>query len=288
VAEPIVPTPFLYTRPETLEAALRAMAEDGAHALAGGSDLVSLRAAGAIAPRLLVDLKRVGCLRGVTCGPDEISIGATTTMAELAALRDPRLDAVIDGAAIVGGAQTRSRATLGGNLCRSSPAGDALCGLLVLDAIVDLRSSGAARSVPVREFFTGPGRNVRAADEIVVAIRLPARRGSSAYRRFTYRRSMDLAVVGVAARLAIEAGRCVEASIAIGAAGPTPRLVPEAARALLGGCDDRAIATASDLVVETASPIDDVRGTRRHRLRVLRSLSVEVLALARSRQAAAR
>jgi CO/xanthine dehydrogenase FAD-binding subunit len=52
VADPIVPTPFTYTRPETLEAALRAMAEDGAHALAGGSDLVSLRAAGTIAPRL--------------------------------------------------------------------------------------------------------------------------------------------------------------------------------------------------------------------------------------------
>ncbi|WP_037065850.1 FAD binding domain-containing protein [Pseudonocardia acaciae] len=275
---------FEYRRPGTVAALIADMAEPGACALAGGTDLVPLRAAGALAPSVLVDVKHIAELRGVHANNDGIRIGAATTLADLGARVDPALDAVLDGARVVGGAQTRERATLGGNLCRSSPAGDTLCGLLVLDAVAELHSARGTREVAVRDFFTGPGRNVMTPDEILVSVLFPAGRGGSAYRRFTYRRWMDLAVVGVAARLAFSEDTCVDAAVAIGAVAPTPLLVPDAASALVGtACDDAAIARALEPVLATAAPIDDVRGTRAHRLRVLRSLTSDVLRLARAR-----
>ena len=203
-----VPPPFTYARPPTLDAALELIAEPGAMALAGGTDVVPMRASGRSRLGLLVDVKHVGELRGVTREPDGgVRIGAATTFRELDERDDPGLGAVLDGARIVGAEQTRARATLGGNLCRSSPAGDTLAGLIVTGAIAELRSlAGGSRDVPVAEFFTGPGRNVRRADELLIAIRIPPHDGASAYARFTYRESMDLAVVGVAVALSM-AGR---------------------------------------------------------------------------------
>ncbi|TMR04328.1 xanthine dehydrogenase family protein subunit M [Actinomadura soli] len=216
-----------YRRPSTLPELLTDMAEPGAFALAGGTDLIPLRTAGAVSPTLLVDVKHVSELNGITTEAGTTRIGAATTLADLAEHHDRSLDAILDGARIVGAPQTRNRATLGGNLCRSSPAGDTLCGLLVLDAIAELHSLNGVRHVPVRDFFTGPGRNVATPSEVLVSIRLPTRHAGSAYHRFTYRRSMDLAIVGIAARLSIKNGTCVDATIAIGAAAPTPQSPPK-------------------------------------------------------------
>ncbi len=283
----IAPAPFAYERPHSTDEAVALLAGGDATVLAGGTDVVSLRAAGAIAARTLVDVKHVPELQALEIRPDgSVLVGAAVTLRTLGARAVPGLEAITDGARVVGAAQTRTRATLVGNLCRASPAGDTLCGLLVLDAIVHLRSAagGGARSVPVREFFTGPGRTVREPSELVVAVEIPAPAGGSAYQRFTYRTSMDLAVVGVAASLRIEDDRCVAASIAIGAAAPTPRLVDDAAYALLGSAvDGAAIADAVAAVVAAASPIDDVRGTRRHRLRVIGVVAEDVLRAAAAR-----
>jgi carbon-monoxide dehydrogenase medium subunit len=265
-----------YACPESLSEAVELLAEEGACVLAGGTDLVAMRAAG-LAPTRVVDVKRLEQLEGVTGE----SIGATTT---LDAVRKLEPSALTDGARIVGGWQTRSRATLGGNVCRASPAGDTLCGLLVLGASFELESPAAARSVAAAEFFTGPGATVRAPGELLTRIALPQVEGGSAYRRFTYRGAMDLAVVGVAARIAVRDGICHDASIAIAACGPTPRLVPRAAAALVGSdVGVEAVATACAAVVEAAEPIDDVRGTRRHRLQVLTPLTRRVIAEALAR-----
>lgn len=280
--------PFVYHRPGSVEEALQLLSEPGAAVLAGGTDVVPLRAGGAIAPASLVDVKGLEELRGVSEDADGgLAIGAATTMRELAADPAAGLAAVRDGAAIVGAEQTRARATIGGNLCRASPAGDTLCGLLVLDAVARLRSLGGEREVPVAEFFAGPGRSVREPDELLVSIHLPSVAPGSAYERFTYRRSMDLAVVGVAARVVIEDGPCRAAAVAIGAVAPTPLLVPEAAAALLDGdCDEAAVEAAVEAVLAAAAPIDDVRGTRTHRLRVLRPLARRVIGEAITRAGA--
>jgi CO/xanthine dehydrogenase FAD-binding subunit len=273
----VAPPPFRYVRPESLEDALVAMSSRGALALAGGTDLVTMRADGILAPRQLVDIKSIPELRGIG-GEASFVIGAATTMRDVLDAGPPELDAIVDGASVVGGAQTRARATIGGNIVRSSPAGDTLCGLLVLGACLHLRSVDGARAVPVDEFFTGPGGNVRRANELLTAVEIPRHRGGSSYRRFTYRSAMDLAVVGVAVRVTATAGVCSSASVAIGAVGPMPLLVLDAAEALIGSqCGPEAIDAACAALVEAATPIDDVRGTRRHRLRVLPVLARRVI-----------
>jgi carbon-monoxide dehydrogenase medium subunit len=265
-----------YVCPESLSEAVELLAEEGACVLAGGTDLVLMRAAG-LTPTRVVDVKRLEPLRGVTGE----SIGATATLDAVGKLAS---SALTDGARIVGSWQTRSRATLGGNVCRASPAGDTLCGLLVLDASFELESPAGARSVAAAEFFTGPGATLRGPRELLTRIALPALEGGSAYRRFTYRGAMDLAVVGVGARIVVRDGICRDAAIAIGACGPTPRLVPRAAAALVGSdVGAEAVAAACAAVVEAAEPIDDVRGTRRHRLRVLTPLTRRVIAEALAR-----
>jgi carbon-monoxide dehydrogenase medium subunit len=275
-----------YVRPATLEEAIELLDRAGAHVLAGGTDVVTMRAAGALAPSRLVDVKHLKPLHGVTTDGATVTIGAATTCDELARPGTLPASALVDGAALVGGWQTRARATLGGNICRASPAGDTLCGVLVLGGMLGLVGPRGARRVAATEFFTGPGTTVRAPDELLTRIVLPHRRGGSAYRRFTYRNAMDLAVVGVAAWLELREGRCVDAAIAIGACGPVPRLVPSAAAALAGSAvGAESVAAACAEVVAAADPIDDVRGTRRHRLHVLAPLTRRVIADALARAA---
>ncbi|HLG07262.1 MAG TPA: molybdopterin cofactor-binding domain-containing protein [Gaiellaceae bacterium] len=283
-APPPLPGVFVYSRPRVLADALDELALDGARVLAGGTDLVTLRAAGVLDASLLVDIKHLPELATITESESGLRIGAAVTMRALAKLEAPSIDALRDGARVVGAAQTRNRATLGGNVCRASPAGDTLPALLVLDATLHADSATGSRSIPISECFVGPGRTSLAPDELLAAIELPRTGGGSAYERATYRAWMDLAVVGVAARLVIEDGVCVDAAIALGGVAATPLLAPRAAQALIGATvDDRSINTAATLAREAASPIDDVRGTRTYRLRMTEVLAARVIRIAHER-----
>ena len=262
------------------------MASPGAAGLAGGTDFVTMRSAGAIAPDTVVDLKPLAELREL----DALRIGSGVTMARLARLRSTPAAALRDGAALVGSPMTRNRATVGGNVCRASPAGDVLPPLLVLGAWARLASAAGVRELALDDFFRGPGLTALEPGELLVGLDLARSTGASAYERLTARAWMDLAVVGVAAWVALEDGRCVDAAVAFGGAAPTPRLVPEAAAALVGSeLGEDALAAAGAAVRAAASPIDDVRGSIRHRLRALGVLTGRVVATAarRAREAAA-
>lgn len=286
------PRPFAYLRPESLPAALDAMASDGAAALAGGTDLVMLRAAGVLEPLSLVDLKSIPELGRIKIKAfaGVVIVGATTTMnALVSGLAGHGVDALVDGARVVGGVQTRVRATVGGNICRSSPAGDTLPGLLVLGATVSLASSGGIRDVPLNVFFSGPGTNVIRPDELLTTVKVRAtREGGSAFGRLTPRHWMDLAVVSVAARIDLDqSGVCRSAAIAVGAAAPTPILVPDAGEVLVGTqVDTNAIDDLCEAIAGALDPIDDVRATRRYRLAAVRPLARRVAkqALDRARE----
>ena len=275
-----------YRRPHTLLGVLTQLSARPGSVLAGGTDLVLMRSDGMVDPAHdIVDIKGVEALRGINREADgAVSVGAATSLRDLATTRAFAANAITDGAALVGGWQTRARGTIGGNVCRASPAGDTLPGILVADAVLELASSSGMRLVPGRSFFTGPGRTVRRPDELLTRIIIPASTGRSAYLRFTYRLAMDLAVVGVAAHLEIEDGQCTAARIALSAAAATPISAPEAAQALVGSqLDERAIDTAAQLVLESASPIDDGRGSRIHRRAVLPVLAKRVIEVAVAR-----
>lgn len=275
-----------YRRPSNIAELLTLLDRGTASVLAGGTDLVVMRGEAMVeGAGDIVDIKDVPELRGISLEADgTIAIGAATSLKDLAKTTAIAPNAIMDGAALVGGWQTRARGTIGGNICRASPAGDTLAGILATNAQLELVSTTATRLVPAREFFTGPGRTVREPNELLTRIIVPASRGASAYQRFTYRNAMDLAVVGVAAYVEIEHGRCVAARVALSAAAATPVLAPDASDALVGTeLDDNSLEAAARLVLNTATPIDDGRGTRAHRLSVLPVIARRAIGIALER-----
>lgn len=273
-----------YRRPTDLDEALALLASEGSLPLAGGTDFVPMQLSGSINPDTIVDLKGLPELRRVEVRDDHVTIGGCVTMAEIGALRGAGIGALTDGANYVGGRQTRARATLGGNVARSSPAGDTLAPLLALDAVARVVGGDhGGRDIPLGSFFVGPGLNRLEPGEIITEIVVPAE-GASAYLRLTYRSWMDLAVSGVAVWIRPDGAGVAEARVALCGVGPSPLLVPTAAAALTGPEPDTA--KASGALESAARPIDDVRGTAEYRLASLRPLLSRALdtAMSRSRE----
>lgn len=246
----------------------------GGAVLAGGTDAVIMRRHGSLRSETMVDIKRVPGIAGLVRHDTGWWLGATTTMRDLTREATvPPIQAVGDGAALVGAPQTRRRATVGGNVWRASPSADTVPGLLVCDAQVRLLGADGVRIVPLSQFFTGPGRHVGREGELLEAFDLPDRGGASAYQRVTHRAALDLATVGVAVWVRMADGICVDARVAVGGAAPTSRLIPLAAERLVGSTLDRAALTsAAEAAGSTVSPIDDVRGSaafKRHSVGVL-------------------
>lgn len=260
-----------YLAPAGLAEALDALAR-GARPVAGGTDLVvGARQGKAPLPDDLVALHRLGALRGIGDGPaGSLVIGAGTPHAAI--VTDPRCGGaragLADASAIVGSHATRVTGTLGGNLANASPAADTVAPLLCMDALLVLRSVRGERRVPLDGFATGPRRTGLAADELIVAVELPALAPGSGtcYVRLEYRRQMEIAVVGAGARVTLADGRIAEARVAMTALAPTVRRVPEAEAALVGtDGGPAAVAAAAEALAAAARPIDDVRASATYR-----------------------
>lgn len=249
----------LYQRPGTLPEALGLLAEGSWQVIAGGTDLFPACAHAAAwgAPRTAdwLDITAIPELRGITCERDSWRIGAATSWATLRdAELPPGFGALRESARQVGGRQIQARGTIGGNLCNASPAADGVPPLLVLDATVELASARGRRRLKLAEFILGNRRTARAADELLVALHVPALRAEarSVFLKLGARSHLVISIVMVAADAA---GR-----VAIGSCS-------EVARLWEGGA---------------LSPIDDVRGTAEYR----HAAAAELVARARRRLAA--
>ncbi|MBM4337076.1 MAG: xanthine dehydrogenase family protein subunit M [Deltaproteobacteria bacterium] len=263
-----------YEAPTSLARASELLREPGAKPLAGGTDLIVQMRTGRAAPRLFVDVKRIPELAGIRLDADGIFVGAAVPAAEIVEHSElariwPGLVEAVD---LIGSTQIQGRATLGGNLCNASPAADSVPALCALGAVCVIAGPRGERRVPVESFNTAPGRNALAPGELLVGLRIPrpAPRASDAYLRFTPRTEMDIAVVGAAVALGLDAnGVCTHARVALGAVAPTAILVPEAAAALVGSRgDDGALSRAAASASAAARPIADKRGSIEFRRRI--------------------
>jgi len=244
--------------------------------LAGGTDVMIQLARREIAPEHLLHVERVAELRAVEA--DGVTrLGALVTHRELATGRlGPGYAAVAESAATVGGLQTQVVGTIGGNVCNASPAADTLPALLVHDAEVTLRSTRGSRTVPLAEFLVGRRVTTRAPDELLTAITLsgPAARTGDVYLKVGRRSGMEVAIVGLAARLTFDgAGVVTDARVAVASVGPRPQRSPGAETALVGGTQDaESVRAAAKALLQDIDPIDDVRGTADYRRRVIPGL----------------
>ena len=283
---------FDYSAPTTLDDAVALMARFGntIKPMAGGTDLIDQMRLGTHLPSMLLDIKKIPELNVMRYDASGLTLGAAVPCYQVYGNAAIATDysALADSCHIIGGIQIQTRASMGGNLCNSGPAADSSPSLIALGATCVIVGPGGRREVPAEKFCTGPGRNVLEEKELLVELRFPPRPPSSGshYRRFIPRNEMDIAVVGVAASVVLDAERkhFVSARIALGAVAPTP-LLAEQAGALLAGqpIDDANILRAADAAKAIISPISDMRGTREYRTHLTGVLTQRVLMAAVTR-----
>ncbi|MEO6397323.1 MAG: xanthine dehydrogenase family protein subunit M [Tepidiformaceae bacterium] len=252
--------------------------------LAGGTDVIVQLREGRKQCDQLIDLKHIPELTALRFAPDgALEIGAAKPLAEIYEDAEVarRLPGLVDAAALIGGIQVQSRASLGGNLCNASPAADASPALMALGARLVIGSASGSRELPVEEFFLGPGRNDLQPGELLLQVKVPAQPANSNahYLRFIPRNEMDIAVASAGARLALDGqGRIESARVAIGAVAATPLMVPAAAQALNGNLPtEETFAAAGEAAEALATPIDDMRGSVAQRNQLVRVLTIRAL-----------
>lgn len=242
--------------------------------LAGGTDLlVRLRKSNNKPPALFC-LERLTELQQLTQEQDKIFIGAGVTIQQLLEHKtiEQRLQALWEAANVFASPPIRHSATLGGNLCTASPAGDMLAPLYVFGAVIVVASSRGLRRIPIADFILGPGNTVLQAGELVtgVSIPLPTAAVQSYYHKVGKRQALAIAVVSLAACLEIgQDNKVNQIKLAWGSVGKTIVMLPEVAAFLQGKVlTETLLQQAAALVADGVSPIDDVRAGAAYRRQV--------------------
>lgn len=279
-----------YLAPTGLQQALAVLGgPGGATVLAGGTDLMPQGNAGRVqAAGTLLNICHVEGLGGIAIDGASLRLGTLVTIAQLQ--RDPLVrehaSVLAEAADHFASQQIRNCATLGGNICNASPAGDTLPALLVLDAELELASlakhgSISTRRVPIDGFFTGPGRTRREANELLTAVRIPlaaSGRVASFYKAGT-RPALDISTIAIAfAARRDSQGLLHDVRLALGAVAPTPLRARRAEALLEGKAIDPALAeAAARAAAQEAQPIDDVRASAWYRKELLHNMTRRML-----------
>ena len=265
---------FEHYAPDSVEELLELLkSKPNAKLIAGGTDLLLQMKEGTAQPEIVVSLKNVEELGGFSVSKNGYRLGTGMTLRRITRSNEltQNFPGLIYAAGVVASEQIRSLATLGGNICNASPSADMVPPLIALDALVQLVSSQGQRDIPLAEFFKGPGESVLKSGEILHSIFLPQPSGSMIYSKHAPRKYMDLAVVGVAVRLAKKHGKINEARVALGAVGPVP-FRAEKTEALLAGqtLTTELMREAGEMAAGECVPIDDIRGSAWYRKRMVK------------------
>ncbi|CCG05587.1 FAD binding domain-containing protein [Blastococcus saxobsidens] len=283
----MIPAPFEYARPTTVDEALQAIAEGGEDVkiLAGGQSLIPVMRLRLAAPETVVDLGRVAELRGVREEDDAIVVGAMTTHSDV--LADPLIrqyaPLVAEATATVADRQVRHRGTFGGALVHADPAGDLPAVALALDAEFVIVAPGGRRTVGASDFFVDYLTTAVEEGELLVEVRLPKLAGSWGmhYEKFN-RVAQAWSIVAVAAAVRRENGRIAEARIGLTNMGPTPLRARQVEEALAGAeATSEAVAAAAAHAAEGTEPSSDLNAQadyRQHLATVLTRRAVSTAA----------
>ena len=262
-------------------------ADEKAVLIAGGTDvLINLRA-GKHTGCTLVSIHRLPQLDGIRMPDDgSLIIGSGTCFADMerSALLREHLPALAQAAGMVGGPQIRAVGTIGGNICNGAVSADTAPLLLALDAMLEFEGAQGSRSIPIRDFYTGPGKTVRAPDEILTSIRISPEsyRGfGGEYIKFGKRNAMEIATLGCAANLRLSASkdRVEELRLAFGVAAPTPIRCPLVEAAAVGRPPTESLlAELGEAALREVNPRDSWRASKVFRLQLVRELTGRAVA----------
>lgn len=277
---------FEYLEPRSLDEALTMLSEQGERArlVAGSTDFLVRWRTGVWRPESVVCMQHVPGLDYIRWNDDDgLSMGAMATVQAVEQNADVRrhYPALIAGATSFAGVQVRNLATVGGNICNASPAGDTLPALLAYNAQCRIVGASGERWLPLDELFVGPGRTALEPGEILTEIRLPPPGANTGglYIKHSPRGAMDISAVGVASVVSIaDDGTCASARIALGAVAPTPvRAYAAEGRLVSQRLDDANIADAARLAAQSCNPIADVRSGADYRRDMVQVLTERTL-----------
>ena len=256
--------------------------------LAGGSDVLVQMRMPNHQPRTIVDIKKLAETNRLEVSAEGIYIGAAVSSAVMNEHQGLRkaMPGLMEAGDLIGSTQVQGRATICGNLCNASPAGDSIPALIAAGGLCDIATASGTREMPVEDFVVGVGKNALQEGEFLLGVKfaMPKANTKDAYLRFTPRTEMDIAVAGVGVRVSVENGICTDARVSIGAVAPTALLVTSAADALIGSSlDEAALAAAGQACKDSASPISDKRGTAEYRQKVVAVLCKRAITIAHKR-----
>jgi carbon-monoxide dehydrogenase medium subunit len=262
-----------YIKPKDLGALLNYKKEMGGRGevIAGGTNLIPQMKEMIKSPEFLIDVCDLQELSQIKKENGVISIGAGTTIADIASseIIKGKSPILASTARQLGSPLIRNRATIGGNLADASPAADTAPPLLALEAFLYLESEGEKqRQVPLDQFFAGPNKTVMKANEVITMIcfKEPEHPLTGAYIKLGLRNAMAISVVSVALMLDVEEGICRKARIALGSVAPRPVRAYGVEKSLEGKELNRDVIEASaNEVTKDISPISDIRASAEYR-----------------------
>ena len=266
--------------PQSLKEALRIRKEEKAIPFAGGTDLMvkrgRLRGLAPYFEKPVLFLHRVKELMGVKFEEGRVRIGALSTLSEILENRDIPLILKYAIAEIASPA-IRNLATIGGNICNASPAGDTLPPLYVMNARVVLSSFTSEREMKIMDFIKGPGSTDLKEEELLKEIIIPVEFFNIVfYRKVGTRKANSLSKVSFAGVAKLDNGIIKDIRISFGAVAPTPLRAPEIEEEIIGKNKVKIIAKIPDILEKYARiirPIDDQRSTARYR----KTISLKIL-----------
>ena len=281
----MIPSSFDYVAPTSVDQAVAALAEAGEDAkiLGGGQSLLPVLRLRLSSPSTLVDLGRIGELRGVREDGDSIVIGAMTTYYDV--IRNPLVHEhallLVEAGRTVADPQIRHRGTLGGALAHADPAGDLCAPALALDATLTVAGTAGRRTIPVADFFEGYYTTTMRPDEILVDVRIPKHTGWEArYEKFNTV-AEAWSIVGVAATIQVDGGTIRQARVALTNMGSVPVRARGVEDALVGkAADPESIRAAAEHAAEGTDPVTDGNADAEYRTHLARVLTRRAVATA--------
>jgi carbon-monoxide dehydrogenase medium subunit len=275
---------FDYIKPTTLEEASVFLAQHigEARPFIGGTDTFVRMRDGAWQDKYLVDVKGLPGMNDLKFDPAKgLTVGAAVNMNRLIASPEvnEHYPVLAEAAHTVASYQLRTRATIAGNICNASPAGDTVGACLVLDAKVHVHGINGDRVEALRTFFKGPGKTVLKPGDIVTAIEfpIPPKGAQGKYIKLGRNAIGDLAIVGVTAfGYPDRTTSGFRFFVALASVAPTP-LMPDMTLLSERAITPELIDEAANVAMNSVTPIDDVRGSARYRKLMVRNLTRKAL-----------
>lgn len=266
--------PFVYHRPDSLDAALALLAEHGddAKILAGGQSLLPTMALRLGPPEQLIDIGRVPGLDTIEVADGAVTIGALVRHATAEGSADVADNAPLIAQAmpLVGHRAIRNRGTVVGSIAHADPAAEMPAVVLATGATMLASSQAGSREISAEEFFEGYLTTSLRADELLTAVRFPAWGPTSTGAVVEVsRRHGDYAMVGLACRMDIEGGTIADAALAFFGVGATPIRCGPGEAALVGKAPgEETFAAAAAAVADALEPTADVHASANYRKHV--------------------